>query len=70
MKKKIVQFRYFEDGKGQANYTQINPVNNRTLLDNLHVENKLYVEVLHNNFEVVSPETKLDYEKGVYFYKI
>lgn len=70
MKKKIVQFRYFEDGKGQVNYTQIDPVNNRTLLDNLHVENKLYVEVLHNNFEVVSSETKLDYENGVYFYKI
>ena len=71
MKRKIVQFRYFEDGKGQANYTQIYPINNKALLDSLHVENKLYVEVSHNIFEVVPPETKIDYSsKAKYFYKI
>lgn len=70
MKRKIIQFRYFEDGKGQANYTEIDPINNKTLLDSLHVENKLYIETTHNNFEVVPLDTKLDYEKGKYFYKI
>jgi hypothetical protein len=39
-------------------------------LDSLHVENKLYVEIGHNIFEVVSGDTKLDYENGVYFYRI
>ena len=71
MKRKIVQFRYFEDGKGLVNYTQIDPVNNKTLLDNLHAENKLYTEIKKNSFEVVSPDAKLDYsETAKYFYKI
>lgn len=71
MKRKIVQFRYFEDGKGQVNYTQIDPINNSTLLDSLHVEGKLYTEVSHNIFEVVPVETKLDYsENAKYFYRI
>ena len=71
MKRKIVQFRYFEDGKGQINYTQIDPVNNSTLLDSLHIEGKLYTEVSHNIFEVVPLEAKLDYsENAKYFYRI
>lgn len=69
MKRKIVQFRYFEDGKGQINYTEIDYENYKDLIESLHVENKLYIEVSDGHFEIFPPANKLDPEQK-YFYAI
>lgn len=56
MKKKIVQFRYFEDGKGLVNYTI---TTNDNLIKSLYAESKLYIKNEANAYEVfVLPANK------------
>lgn len=70
MKRKIVQFRYFEDGKGLVSYTEVSIKNNKDLIESLHVENKLYKKVANNVFELVPPGTPLSTsEDTVYYYR-
>lgn len=73
MKRKIVQFRYFEDGQGLVNYTPIQYRDNNALVNNLHIENKLYIKK-DNVYELVSSGTELDTSTAedatTYYYKI
>lgn len=73
MKRKIVQFRYFEDGKGQLNYTPIKYKDNNSLVESLHVENKLYMKT-DGVYEVVPIDAVLDKSEEetatTYYYRI
>lgn len=73
MKRKIVQFRYFEDGKGQLNYTPIQYRENKSLVENLHIENKLYSKT-NGVYEVVPADVAIDTSDDenatTYYYRI
>ena len=73
MKRKIVQFRYFEDGKGQLNYTPIQYRENKSLVENLHIENKLYSKA-NGVYEVVPANVAIDTSDDetatTYYYRI
>lgn len=68
MKKKIVQFRYFEDGKNLINYTKVDK-DNKALLSTLHIENKLYKEIEPGIYEVVPVSEILDTDNITYYYQ-
>lgn len=66
MKRKIVQFRYFQDGRDK-NYVELDREKDFNLIESFHKENKLYKLNDGGVYISVPSDQKLE-EKAKYFY--
>lgn len=66
MKRKIVQFRYFQDGR-DSNYVELDYEKDINLIESLHKENKLY-SINQGGVYISVPSTEQLAPKARYFY--